>query len=85
MKSTYTVSQVRRIENEAVLRGVRSAFKSIVACLYMELLDKRGFELETVTDIIEKVNQQFENINDGYLSLDDICKTLKDEYGIEIE
>lgn len=85
MNSLYTAAQLQRAENQATQRGIKSALKAIISCLAIELLDKHSMPTDTVCNIIENVNEQFNSINSGYLSLDDIIYTLKNEYDIEVE
>ena len=60
------------------------AFKQMMLLPLMTLRDKNGFGAQRLERFIDDVADMLDSYNKGYLDLDDIEQTLKEETGIEI-
>lgn len=58
--------------------------ESYSAAVCMGLYDKFGFSGEDLNKATDIFNEVFDSINHGYLSIEDIRNTLKDEAGAEL-
>lgn len=63
--------------------GMRSAIDVYSMVALMVLWDKFDFKAEELADFTEKSLDMFDSVKEGYLSLDDIVKTLDEEAGLD--
>lgn len=66
-------------------KGIRFAIKNYSAALMLCLKDKFDFTTEQLEQAAMHINETFDSICEGYLSLDDIAKTLKEENDINLQ
>lgn len=85
MKSAYSVSEVNRIKAVEYKRGVKSALEGVLNAVSLEMFDKQGFTREQVDAIMNGAMKTFQSIDEGYLDLNDVKQTLKEEYDLVIE
>jgi len=74
-----TLADVKKAKSSAVLE----ATTAVSAIMLITLLDKYGFS-KHVQAFWADVNKLSEEITEGYLSIADIKRTLKEEYGIAL-
>lgn len=65
--------------------GKNFAIKNYSAVLLLCLKDKFDFTTEQLQEIAVHVNNTFDSVCEGYLSLEDIAKTLKEENDINLQ
>ena len=81
---TLTVEQIDAMKKKA---AVEATYQSVIAMLglpLMVLMDKYGFRKKRLTAFTEKWITLFEGFEQGYFSVDDMRKTIKDETGYDI-
>lgn len=64
--------------------GMNFAIENYSAAILLCLKDKFDFTTEQLQEVTFYINDMFDSICRGYLSLDDIMRTLKEENDIDI-
>lgn len=84
--ATYNLTweQIEDIKRKATSEAMDFAFKQMMLLPLMVLRDKYGYGAKRLEDFIENVADMLDSYNKGYLDLDDIEQTLKEETGIEV-
>ena len=82
---TYTQADVDKIKIKEYSKGIDEAIIAMAQIYTLMLLDKWGWSCNNVMKLAEEVNEEYSMIRNGYLSLDDVGKTLWEEYGIKFE
>ena len=82
---TYTQADVDKIKIKEYGKGIDEAIIAMAQIYTLMLLDKWGWSCNNVMELAEEVNEEYSMIRNGYLSLDDVGKTLWEEYGIKFE
>ena len=82
---TYTQADVDKIKIKEYSKGIDEAIIAMAQIYTLMLLDKWGWSCNNVMELAEEVNEEYSMIRNGYLSLDDVGKTLWEEYGIKFE
>lgn len=72
------------IQNVERLNGINFATSGIFAALVLTLHDKWEWHQGEIKLLLEQVSEQFDSINEGYLSLEDVKRTVLEEVGIDI-
>lgn len=63
---------------------VNDALKLSIAIFFTVMVDKHGYTAEELKPIWHEVNDLSDGVSKGYVNLDDLQQTLKDEYDIEL-
>lgn len=79
--SAYELNQ--RLAN-AHKQGISDGVSGILAATVIVIHDKYGFEKEQCIKLLDEINEQFDSVDKGFLSIDDIRSTVLDELGIDI-
>lgn len=82
---TLTNADIARIKKEALDEASRRAFIVLMGLPLMTLRDKFGFgkiRLERFSDNLIEIYDAFDK---GYITLEDLTKTLKEETGVEVQ
>ena len=84
-----TRQERRRLERKGIDRTELSRIMDYVVKQYSAVLalclhDKLGFGKVRAQRFMREVDDMFDNVNKGYLSLDDIMETVEKELGIMI-
>ena len=84
--ATYNLTweQIQDIKLKATSEAMDFAFKQMMLLPLMTLRDHYGFGAQRLERFIDDVADILDSYNKGYLDLDDIEQTLKEETGIEI-
>ncbi len=82
---TYTQAEVNKIKVEEYGKGIDEAIIAMAQIYTLMLLDKWGWSCNNAMKLAEEVNEEYSMIRNGYLSLDDVGKTLWEDYGIKFE
>lgn len=82
---TYTQADVDKIKIKEYSKGIDEAIIAMAQIYTLMLLDKFGWSCNNVMKLAEEVNEEYSMIRNEYLSLDDVGKTLWEEYGIKFE
>lgn len=84
--ATYNLTweQIEDMKLKATSEAMDFAFKQMMLLPLMTLRDKNGFGAKRLERFIDDVADMLDSYNRGYLDLDDIEQTLKEETGIEI-
>lgn len=74
----------------AALRKVRrdatgTAFTLLIAFPMMVLSDKYGWNKHQLDEFTDQLSQLYRSFESGLITIDDIHRTLRDEFGIEIK
>ncbi len=83
---TYNLTweQIEDIKLKATSEAMDFAFRQMMLLPLMVLRDHYGFGAKRIEEYIDHVADMLDSYNRGYLDLDDIEKTLKEETGIEV-
>ena len=88
-KKKLTDKDIKAIEENIKAKTLKDAIdfavKNYMACVALCLHDKLGFGHDRTCRFMRDVDNLFDSINKGYLSLDDVLKTVKEEIGIMFE
>lgn len=76
-----TQADVERARDSAV----KEAVKCSMAIFFTVLLDKEGADVDILKRVWREVNDLSESVKEGYVSLDDLRRVLKDEYDVELD
>ncbi|MBU5669603.1 hypothetical protein KQI68_07090 [Peptoniphilus sp. MSJ-1] len=84
--ATYnlTYEQMEGIKKKATTEAINFAFKQMILISMMVLRDYYGFGAKRLEDFAEYSSGMLDSYNKGYLSLDDMQQTIKEETGIKI-
>ena len=75
-----TKADVKRAEQIGISKGCRLA----VCIMFTVLLDKENMDADDLQRIWSEVEYLSDSVAKGYVSADDMAKTLSNEYGIDI-
>ena len=84
IKTVYTLAEVQKIIAKEQRYGIKSAVEGILSAMGLELLDKQGMDVVKVGEILRGTLDTFDSISKGYLNLNDVRQTLKEEYDLDI-
>ena len=84
---TYTLRQsdIDRIKKEQTNKAVDVAFTLLLGMPVIVLHDKHGFQPDRLESFVSDILSLYDSYEKGYVTLDDIRQTLKDETGIEVK
>ena len=83
-KKNTTFAQLLKAKETGITKGVTSTVENYSAVVMLCLKDKFGFTSKQLQDAAWHINETFDSINEGYLSLDDIIQTLKEEDDLDV-
>lgn len=75
---------VKNAKEEGKKEGIRSTIENYSAAILLCLKDKFDFSTDQLVEATGYINDTFDSICQGYLTLDDIAATLKEENDIDI-
>lgn len=88
-KKKLTDKDIKALEENIRVKTLKDAIdfavKNYMACVALCLHDKLGFGHIRVCRFMQDVDNLFDSINKGYLSLDDVLETVEEEIGITFE
>ena len=76
------ICKKKELKSEGYMEGVQFTARNYSAVVLLCLKDKFDFSNEQLKKINNHINETFDNVCAGYLSLEDILDTLADEAGI---
>lgn len=82
---TLSESQITALKESATRDAVGTAFIMMLGLPCMSLRDKFDFGKTRMDRFAEGVLSYYESFNQGYITLEDCVKTIKEETGIDIE
>ena len=84
---TYTLrkSDIERIKKEQTSKAVDVAFTLLLGIPVMVLHDKNGFQPDQLEAFVSDILSLYDSYEKGYIELNDIRQTLKDETGVELD
>jgi len=87
-KKSTTFQQLLKAKQEGyakgVTKGVTGTVENYSAVVLLCLKDKFNFTSEQLQDVAWYINDTFDSVEKGYLSLEDIIQTLKEEDGLDV-
>lgn len=87
-KKSNTFQQLLKAKQEGytkgVAKGVTGTVENYSAVVLLCLKDKFNFTSEQLQDVAWYINDTFDSVEKGYLSLEDIIQTLKEEDGLDV-
>lgn len=84
MRNKSFIKHIREAKEEGRQEGVDFAVVNYSAALLLCLKDKFDFTTEQLEEVAVRVNEMFNDICNGLLSLEDIVKVLKEEDNIDL-
>lgn len=78
------VDEVKRMQEQAEKDAIAFAVEQYSAVVALCLRDKLGFGKVRAQRFMGQVDEMFDSINKGYLTLDDVLETVEEELGIRI-
>ena len=83
-KKSTIFQQLVKAKQEGYTKGVTSTIENYSAVVLLCLKDKFNFTPEQLQDVANYIDDTLDSIDKGYLSLDDIIQTLKEEDDLDI-
>lgn len=83
-KKSTTFQQLLKAKKEGYTEGVTGAVENYSAVVLLCLKDKFGFTSKQLQDVAWHINDTFDSVEKGYLSLEDIIQTLKEEDDLDL-
>ena len=80
----FTLEQIDAMKKQAVHDAVREVLELTIGLPAMVMRDKHGWGKMRLSKLADDVLALYESYDQGYLTLQDIRNTLKDECGFEI-
>lgn len=71
--------------NKAKKQAAEDALRAAYAIFFTVMWDKEGLEIDGMKRIWDEVNALSQSVTNKYVSIADLQRTLRDEYGIELE
>lgn len=84
MKKNNMLIQILKAREQGYQDGIKFTVENYSSVLLLCLKDKFNFTTEQLQEIAGYVNDAFESVCEGYLTLNDITETLKKENDIDI-
>ena len=81
-------SDIDRMKEEATEKGCKLAFNLMLALSSMVINDKYGLLMKKegrVEKFVDLCMEEYKCYEEGYITLEELAKCLKDEAGVEIE
>ena len=85
VKKKLTDKDIKIMEENVKKELIDFTIMNYLACVALCLHDKLGFGHDRACRFMRDVDNLFDSINKGYLSLDDVLKTVEEEIGITFE
>ena len=83
-KKSTIFQQLVKAKQEGYTKGVTSTIENYSAVVLLCLKDKFNFTTGQLQDVANYIDDTLDSIDKGYLSLDDIIQTLKEEDDLDI-
>ena len=83
-KKSTIFQQLLKAKQEGYTKGVTDTIENYSAVVLLCLKDKFNFTTGQLQDVANYIDDTFDSIDKGYLSLDDIIQTLKEEDDLDI-
>jgi hypothetical protein len=80
----FTLEQINAMKRQAVDEAVRELMELTIGLPAMALRDKKGWGKKRLSWLAQAVLELYESYDQGYLTLQDIRDTLREECGFEI-
>lgn len=77
----YTLEDVRESRKEAMEKTVHFTVEKLMACFAYTLRKEYGFGKKRIMKALRFIDDYAGMINNGEITLDEICKRLEDEVG----
>lgn len=84
-KKSLTHKDLKVITEQEAYNAMQFTVKQYSAAVMLCLRDKLGFGPVRAQRFIKDVDELFDSINQGYLSLDDVIQTVEEELNIRIK
>ena len=84
-KKSLTHKDLKVITEQEAYNTLQFTVKQYSAAVMLCLRDKLGFGPVRAQRFMKDVDELFDSINQGYLSLDDIIRTVEEELNISIK
>lgn len=76
--------EIQRAREQGYKDGIKFTVKNYNAVLLLCLKDKFNFSTEQLGEVVVLVNGTFDSVCKGYLTLEDIVETLREEDDINL-
>lgn len=83
-KKSTIFQQLSKAKQEGYTKGVTGTIENYSAVVLLCLKDKFNFTTGQLQDVAKCIDDTFDSIEKGYLSVDDIIQTLKEEDDLDI-
>ena len=83
-KKSNTFQQLLKAKNEGYTKGVTGTVENYSAVVLLCLKDKFDFTTKQLQEVAWYINDTFDSVEKGYVSLDDIIQTLKEEDDLDV-
>ena len=83
-KKSTIFQQLLKAKQEGYTKGVTDTIENYSAVVLLCLKDKFNFTPGQLQDVANYIDDTLDSIDKGYLSLDDIIQTLKEEDDLDI-
>lgn len=83
-KKSTTFQQLLKAKKEGYTEGVTGTVENYSAVVLLCLKDKFGFTSKQLQNVAWHINDTFDSVEKGYLSLEDIIQTLEEEDDLDL-
>jgi hypothetical protein len=84
-KQKLTADDIKKLQKQEGLAATDFAVSAYSAAMALCLHDKLGFGPVRAQRFMKQVEELFDSINQGYLTVEDVIKTVEEELGISIK
>lgn len=82
---TLTEDQIKQIRYEERNKAIDAAFTAMLGLPLLALRDVYGFGKERLERFIDNLLEKYDSFREGYITLEDLQQTIKDETGVELK
>lgn len=78
-------NQIRKIKDQATDEAAKRAFVQMLGLPLIVLHDKFGYGKQRLERFIDELLKQYEEFDEGRITLDDLLETIETETGVKVE
>lgn len=84
MKKGISAEDIAELYNKGMSKGIDVTTSALFSSLALVLRDKWGWGHVRVMRLLRQIDEQYDAINKGYLSIDDVQQTVFEELKIDL-
>ena len=84
-KKGVTAQDLKKLQDLTTQEAINHTTSAILASVALVVHDKLGFGQVRTMRLLKDIEDQFDSVLKGYITVDDLKKTVSDELGIEMQ